>query len=121
MYKTNVMLHRHFAGPSVYVCLARNEYYCIFSTVVVVCMCTNSTLSLCHAAVCPPTQTVSGMLSGLESSGWLKHIHLIMEVAVFTAKVGSRFLFYNFEGINKFPFLGGALYPYVILHILFVA
>ena len=27
------------------------------------------------------------MLSGLESSGWLKHIHLILEVAVFTAKV----------------------------------
>ncbi|XP_064381922.1 myotubularin-related protein 6-like [Halichondria panicea] len=41
-------------------------------------------------AVCPPNQTVSGMLSGLESSGWLKHIHLILEVAVFTAKVISE-------------------------------
>ena len=37
-----------------------------------------------------PKQTVSGFLSGLESSGWLKHIHLILEAAIFTAKVSQH-------------------------------
>ena len=33
------------------------------------------------------SQTVSGLLNGLESSAWIKHIHLILEVAIFAAKV----------------------------------
>ena len=38
-------------------------------------------------ATCSPSQTVSGFLSGLESSGWLRHIQLILECSIFAAKV----------------------------------
>ena len=38
-------------------------------------------------AACSSSQTVSGLLNGLESSAWIKHIHLILEVAVHAAKV----------------------------------
>lgn len=37
-------------------------------------------------ASCSPQQSVSGLLQGLESSGWLKHIHLILEASMFTVK-----------------------------------
>ena len=34
-----------------------------------------------------PDLTVSELLQGLENSGWLRHIHLIMEAALFVVKV----------------------------------
>lgn len=38
-------------------------------------------------ATCSPSQSVSGFLTGLESSGWLRHIQLILECSIFAAKV----------------------------------
>ena len=42
---------------------------------------------LCLSAVCSPTQSISGFLTGLEASGWMKHIHLILETSLFIATV----------------------------------
>ncbi len=41
-------------------------------------------------ATCSPSQSVSGFLTGLESSGWLRHIQLILECSIFAAKVRER-------------------------------
>ena len=51
------------------------------------CLFTHSLSTL--SAVCLPTQSISGFLTGLEASGWMKHIHLILETSLFIATVIS--------------------------------
>ena len=45
--------------------------------------------ALYNVASCSPVQTISGFLNGVESSGWMKHIHLILEASIFSAKASS--------------------------------
>jgi len=51
-------------------------------------------------AACSPTQSISGFLSGLEASGWMKHIHLILETSIFIAKVHVTQLTYIHTKLN---------------------
>ncbi len=37
-------------------------------------------------ASCSPKESLSGFLTGIESSGWLKHVHLVLEASIFSAK-----------------------------------
>ena len=57
-----------------------------------VCVCVCVCVFVCACVWCAgiySASSVGKVLSALESSSWLKHIHLILETSVFIAKVSK--------------------------------
>ena len=42
------------------------------------------------SASCSSKETISSFWSGIENSGWLKHIHLVLEASIFSAKASTQ-------------------------------
>ena len=63
------------------------SYKKIFSLPQIMHVCAVNTIFRIAVASCSPKETISGFLTGIENSGWMKHIHLILEASIFSAKV----------------------------------
>ena len=70
-----------------FVCVRMRACVCFCVCVRVTMTGVNSLYAIMFAAASTPMQTISGFLLGVENSGWLKHIHLVLEASIFCAKV----------------------------------